>query len=78
MSETQLKVTDTFWAVDDEGNKYHLTEYTLYRHTSDTNMEEGIGGDYIEYRLGNDAPVRKISENEFEIVSDGTIIHRQS
>lgn len=78
MSETQLKVTDTFYATDDKGNKYHLTEYTLYRHTTDTDMVEEIGGDIIEYRLGNDNPVRKIGENMFEIVSDGTVIHRQS
>ena len=77
MSETQLKVTDTFHATDDEGNKYHVTEYTLFRHTTDSNMEEGIGGDIKEYRLGNDALVKRITQNEFE-TADGKIIHRQS
>lgn len=76
MSETQLKVTDTFHAVDDEGNNYHVTEYTLFRHTTDTNMKEDIGGDIKEYRLGNDELVKRITANDFE-TEDGKIIHRQ-
>lgn len=77
MSETQLKVTDTFQAVDDQGNTYHVSEYTLFRHTSDTNMEEEIGGDMKEYRIGDDVPVKQITKKDFE-TADGKIIHRQS
>ena len=76
MSETQLKVTDTFQAVDDEGNSYHVTEYTLFRHTTDINMEEGIGGDSKEYRIGDEVPIKRITENDFE-TADGKIIHRK-
>lgn len=77
MSETQLKVTGTFQAVDEEGETYHVSEYTLFRHTSDVNMEEGIGGDIKEYRIGDDVLVKKLTENDFE-TADGKIIHRQS
>lgn len=78
MSETQLKVTDTFQAVDDDGKQYVVDEYTLFRHTTTTNMAEGDGGDIKEYRLGNGAPVRRINQVEFELVSSGTRIRKSS
>jgi len=73
MSETQLKVTGTFQAADNDGNHYSITEYTLFRRTTTADMALGGGeGEEIkEYKLGNGSPVRKISETEFEIVSDG-------
>jgi len=78
MSETQLKVTGTFQTVDESGKQYIVDEYTLFRHTTTTEMEEGVGGDIKEYRLGNGTPVRQINEIEFEIVSDGTRLHKSS
>ncbi len=73
MSETQVKVTGTFQAADDNGNHYSVTEYTLFRRTTTTDMALGGGeGEEIkEYKLGNGSPVKKISETEFEIISDG-------
>lgn len=76
MSETQLKVTDTFHLKDENGKEYTIDEYTLFRHTTTSEMEEGDGGDIKEYKLGNGTPVRRINETEFEIVSDGTRIFR--
>ena len=76
MSETQLKVTDTFKVRDESGEQHIVDEYTLFRHTTTTEMEEGVGGDFKEYRLGNGAPIRRINETEFEIVSDGTRLFR--
>ena len=76
MSETQLKVTGTFQAVDDKGNQYNVTEYTLFRHTTTSEMADGTDGDVKEYRAGKDSPVNRISEKEFEIVADGTRIYK--
>ncbi len=76
MSETQLKVTGTFRAVDDGGKEYHITEYTLFRRTTTTDMAENMEGDMKEYRVGKDSPVNQISETEFEIVADGTRLRR--
>ena len=72
MSETQVKVTGTFQAVDDDGNNYNITEYTIFRRTttSDMALTGGEGEEIKEYKLGNGIAVNKISENEFEIVSD--------
>jgi hypothetical protein len=78
MSETQLKVTDTFQATDESGKQYTVDEYTLFRHTTTSEMEEGEGGDFVEYRLGNGTPVRQINETEFEIVADGTRLFRSA
>lgn len=77
MSETQYKVTGTFKAVDDDGNDYNVSEYTLFRHTTTTDMAEGVGG-IKEYRLGNGAAVNQISEAEFEIVSSGIRLYKSS
>jgi hypothetical protein len=76
MSETQLKITGTFKAVDEQGKEHHITEYSLFRHTTTTDMAQNMEGDMKEYRVGKDSPVRQIAENEFEIVSDGTRLRR--
>ena len=76
MSETQLKVTDTFKTIDDKGNEYRVTEYTLFRRTTTTDMAENTDGDLKEYRVGRDSLVRRLSENEFEIVADGTRLRK--
>jgi hypothetical protein len=34
MSETQIKITESFQAVDDNGNEYHVVEHTLFRKTT--------------------------------------------
>jgi hypothetical protein len=79
MSETQYKVTGTFKAVDDDGNDYNVSEYTLFRHTTTTDMAEGTSADGIkEYRLGNGATVNPISEAEFEIASSGIRLYKSS
>jgi hypothetical protein len=78
MSETQLKVTGTFQAVDDGGNQYVVDEYTLFRHTNTSDMEAGANAALKEYRLGNGSPVRQISETEFEVISDGTKTRKSS
>ncbi len=77
MSETQIKVTGTFQTVDDNGNHYNVTEYTLFRRTttSDMALSGGEGEEIKEYKLGNGSPVRKISETEFEITSEGIKLH---
>lgn len=74
MSETQVKVTGTFQAADGGGNNYNITEYTIFRRTttSDMALSGGDGEEIKEYKLGNGTVVNKISETEFEIVSDGT------
>lgn len=76
MSETQYKVTGNFQAVDDEGNKHDITEYTLFRHTTTADMAENTDGDRVNYKAGNGAPVRRISEDEFEIESSGARLRR--
>ena len=78
MSETQFKVTGSFQATDENGNKYIVNEYTLFRHTTTFNMEQGVDGTSVEYRLGNGTILKQISETEFEITSDGTRLHKSS
>ena len=73
MSETQIKVTGSFHAVDSNGNKYIVEEYTLYRHTTDAEIKFGEGTDKM-YKLGNGTNLRRINETEFEIESTGTRI----
>ena len=78
MSETQIKVTGTFQAVDDNGNHYNVTEYTHFRKTTTTDMAlgSGAGEEVKEYKLGNGSPVNQINENEFEIASNRTKLRR--
>ena len=78
MSETQVKVTGSFQAVDDNGNQYHVTEYTLFRKTTTTDMalSGGEGEGFKQYKLGNGKILNQISETEFEIETDGTKIRR--
>ena len=75
MSETQLKVTGSFQAADAEGNDYTVYEYTVFAHTTDTEMEYGEDADKA-YKLANGSPLVKISETEFEIGLDGVKIHK--
>jgi hypothetical protein len=79
MSETQIKITGSFQANDDEGNQYPVTEYTLFRKTTTAEMAlgDGSGNELKEYKLGNNEILRQINKNEFEIESSGTIIRRQ-
>ena len=67
MSETQVKVTDTFRAADEEGNEYTVSEYTTFRHTTTTDIWIGGEGSEKEYRLGNGTVVRQIGETAFEM-----------
>ena len=73
MSETQLKVTGSFQAVDNQGNDYKVYEYSVFSHTTDANMEYGEEPDKA-YKLANGSPLVKISETEFEIALDKTKI----
>lgn len=78
MSETQLKVTGTFQVSDSDGNSHSVMEYTLFRQTTTVDMSysDGGGEEIKEYKLGSGAPVKKISETEFEIISDGGKLQR--
>ena len=77
MSETQVKITGTFQAADDFGHQHNITEYTIFRHTTTTDMALTEGESEVkEYKLGDGTAVAKISENEFEIVSDKIRLHR--
>jgi hypothetical protein len=74
MSETQRRVTATFQAIDDNGREYHVVEYTDFRHT--TTAEITYGDDGIkEYELANGAPLKRISETQFE--TEGIRIRRK-
>jgi hypothetical protein len=76
MSETQVKVTGSFQAVDDDGNKYPVTEYSIFRKTTTTDMAFGGEGEEIkEYKLGNGRILKQRSETEFEL-EDGTKLRR--
>ena len=79
MSETQLKVTGSFHAVDDNDNEYSVTEYTLFRQTTTAEMAmgDGTGNEPKQYKLGGGQTLKQINKNEFEIESSGTIIRRQ-
>ena len=74
MSDTQLKVTGKFHAVDDEGKDYTVYEHTVFSHTTNTEMKFGES-DEKAYKLANGAPLVQISETVFEIGSNGTRIH---
>jgi hypothetical protein len=78
MSETQVKVTGSFQAVDDKGKQYPVTEYTLFRKTTTADMAfgDGAGNEPKEYKLGTGQVLKQISKNDFEIESNGTIIRK--
>ncbi len=79
MSETQRRVTASFQAIDEDGNEYHVVEYTDFRHTSTAEITYGDGdGDVKEYELANGAPLKRISETHFEIEPDGVRISRKT
>lgn len=73
MSETQLKVTDKFEAVDDDGESYTIYEHTVFDHTTTADMKFGES-EGKAYKLANGSPLTKISETEFEIGLNGTRI----
>ena len=77
MSETQVKVTGSFQAVDEDGNEYPVTEYSIFRKTTTTDMALGSGeGEEIkQYKLGNGKILNQRSETEFEL-EDGTKMRR--
>lgn len=74
MSETQLKVTGKYQAVDDAGKEYTVYEHSVFRRTTTADMSEGDAADKI-YKLANGSALTKISATEFEIGLDGTRIH---
>lgn len=74
MSDTQLKVTDKFEAVDDAGNNYTVYEYSVFGHTTTADMSYG-NSDEKAYKLANGSALTKLSETAFEIGLDGTRIH---
>ena len=74
MSETQLKVTGKHQAKDNDGNDYTIYEYTVFYHTTTTNMSYGESA-VKTYKLADGSPLAQISETEFEIASSGVKIH---
>ncbi len=70
MSETQLKVTGKFQAVDGEGNDYTIYEHTVFHHTTTADMKFGESADKA-YKLADGSPLVQISETEFEIGLSG-------
>ncbi len=76
MSETQKRVTGGFQAVGDDGNEYHVVEYTVFRHTSTAEIAYGDDG-AKEYELANGAPVNRVSQTDFEIQQSGVRISRK-
>lgn len=76
MSETQRRVTGTFQAIDDEGNDYHVVEYTDFRHTTTAEITYGEDG-IKEYELANGARLKRTSEAQFEIEGEGIKIRRK-
>ncbi len=78
MSETQVKITGNFEAVDENGKQYHVVEHTLFRKTTTADMAFGDGAveEIKEYKLANGKTLRQTSVTEFEIESDGTKIRR--
>jgi hypothetical protein len=78
MSETQVKITGSFEAIDDNGNQYHVVEHTLFRKTTTTAMAlgDGDGEEEKQYKLSNGKLLNQISRTEFEIEADGIKIRR--
>ncbi len=78
MSETQIKITDGFQAVDDNGNEYHVVEHTLFRKTTTSAMAlgGGEGEEAKQYKLANGKILNRTSKTEFIIEADGTKIRR--
>ncbi len=74
MSESQRKVTGNLKAVDDNGNQYSIVEYSVFRHTTTTDITYSEESKVKEYELANGTPLNRISETEFEISSNGTKI----
>jgi hypothetical protein len=79
MSETQVKVTGSFQAVDEDGNEYPVTEYSIFRKTTTTDMAFGSseGEEVKEYKLADGKVLNQLSETEFEL-EDGTKFRRRS
>lgn len=76
MSETQRRMTGSFQAADQDGNQYHVIEYTDFRHTTTADITYGDDG-LKEYELANGAPLKRVSQTHFEIQPEGTRISRK-
>lgn len=78
MSETQIKVTGSFEATDNNSKHYSVTEYTIFRKTTTADMALGSGeGEEIkQYKLGDGTILNQMSETEFEIESSGVKIRK--
>jgi hypothetical protein len=73
MSETQQRVTGTFNAAGDDGEQYHVVEYTDFVHT--TTAETAVGQEGVkEYKLANGTPLMRLGDREFEIEASGVKI----
>lgn len=73
MSETQQRVSETFDAAGNDGEQYHVVEYTNFVHTTTAETayeQEGTK----EYKLANGTPLRRLADREFEIESSGVKI----
>jgi hypothetical protein len=73
MSETQQRVTGSFDARGDDGEQYHVVEFTDFVHTTTAEMAYGQEG-VKEYKLGNGTPLRRLADREFEIEASGVKI----
>ncbi len=73
MSETQQRVTGSFEARGDDGEQYHVVEYTDFVNTTTAETAFGQEG-FKEYKLANGTPLRRLGNREFEIEASGVKI----
>jgi hypothetical protein len=66
--------TNDFWGTSDNGDTYHIIEYTELLDTATYSQPQSQMSGLKEYRLEDGSPVNQISDSEFEIVSTGVFI----
>jgi len=76
MNNKTVKTTE-FIAVDSDGNKHRIVEFTLLVGVTSDGVSSFIPGNKV-YQLQNGCPVNSLGNGGFEIVETGVVLKRST
>ncbi len=74
MNRTKRTCTNRFLAIDPDGNRHEIIEYTIFVDASEFGTPSVWREDKKEYKLRNGTSVLKHSDTEFEAMISGNIV----